>query len=474
MRSINIDCQRSINLYPEIDELGTGGENEVTSLVGTPGLSLLLTLPTFPIRGIYSATDGTLYAVGGNTLYKITLTAGVWGSTSVGTINSSTGTISMVDNGISLMLVDGTDGWFTTLGSALLTQVIDSLWNGANQVILADGFFIFNQPNTFKFYFSQSLSTTLIQNGIGFLSKNTPDKLVGMVWDKRNLWLFGEQETEIWYNAGAAAFGIAGAPPFQIVQGTYPQVGCAARFTIQQLDNKIFWVGKDPRGQGIVYMMNGYQPQRISTVPVEYAISTYGDISRATSWTYQEAGHNFYCLNFPSANTTWVFDTLTSAWHERAYLNTGVLQRHLAECHAFAFNTSIVGDYQNGNLYQLSSTVYTDNGVAIVSRRTSPHIEKDMDRIFYSQFQIDFEPGVGTDGSGQGIDPNVILRYSDDSGRTWSNEKWTTLGKIGHTKHRAQWFRLGHSRARVFEVTITDPVKRILIGADLMLQEGSN
>lgn len=474
MRSINIDCQRSINFYVDVDELGEGGESEKYSLIGTPGLRLLLTLPTSPIRGVYRATDGTLYAVAGNTLYMITLTLGVWDNTSVGTINSNSGTISMVDNGIDLMLVDGTDGWFTALGSTSLTQITDPLWEGANQVILADGFFIFNKPDSFEFYFSQSLSTTLIQNGLGFITKDTPDKLVGMVWDKRNLWLFGEQEVELWYDAGQAAFGVAGAPPFQIVQGTYPQVGCAARFSIQQVDNTIIWLGRDNNGQGAVYAMNGYQPQRISTFPVEYAISTYGDLSDATSWVYQDSGHHFYCLNIPGAGTTWVFDTKTNYWHERQYLSSGNLQRHLAENHAFAFNLSIVGDYQSGNIYELSNTTYTDNGNPLVSRRTSPHLEKDMDRIFYSQFQIEFEPGVGLDGSGQGVDPVVIMRFSDDAGYTWSNEKWTTLGKIGHTKHRAKWMRLGNSRSRVFEVTITDPVKRVLIGAELEFMAGAS
>jgi hypothetical protein len=475
MRSINIDCQRSVNFYVDVDELGTGGEGEKLSLIGTPGLTApLVTLPTSPIRAIYTATNGTLYACAGNTLYMVTLTLGVWAYTVVGTIASSNGTVSMVDNGIAIMLVDGTDGWYSTLGSTTLTKIVDPLWAGANQVILADGFFVFNQPNSFEFYFSQSLSTTLIQNGLGFLSKNTPDKLVGMVWDKRNLWLFGEQEVELWYNAGSAAFGISGAPPFQIVQGTYPQIGCAARFSIQEVDNTIIWLGRDKNGNGQVFAMNGYQPQRISTFPVEYAISTYGDLSQATAWVYQEAGHNFYCLNIPGAPTTWVFDTKTGFWHERCYLNSGVLERHRAENHSFAYNTSIVGDYQSGNLYQLSSSVYTDNGVPIVSRRTSPHIEKDMDRIFYSQFQIDFEPGVGLDGIGQGTDPIVILRYSDDNGHTWSNEKWATMGKIGHTKHRVQWQRLGRSRSRVFEITITDPVKRILIGADINASQGTS
>jgi hypothetical protein len=474
-RSLNVDAQRCVNLYLEMDEIGTGKEHEPAALVGTPGLSLLLTLPTLPIRGLYRSSADQLYAVGGSVLYLISVNgSGNWQYSSVGSLLTSTGTVSMADNGIDLMLVDGANGYSTALGSVGLTIVTDPLWEGANQVIFADGFFIFNKPNTFEFYFSQSESVSLIQGGLGLLSKNTPDPLVGMCWDHRSLWLFGEEETEIWYNAGAAVDGTPGAAPFQIVQGTYLQVGCAATFSIQQLANTIFWVGRDKNGEGAVYMAQGYAPQRISTFPIEYAISTYGDISATTSWTYQESGHSFYCLNFPNANTTWCYDATTGNWHERTYLNNGVQQRHLVENHAFAMNTHVVGDYSSGNLYSLSDSVYTDNGSPLVSKRTAPHLAEDMNRIFHAKFQLDFEPGVGLDGFGQGTTPAVVLRFSDDGGHSWSNEKWGTLGAIGQTKWRAFWRRLGESRDRVYEITITDPVKRILIGAELELIGGAS
>lgn len=482
-RSLNIDAQRCVNLYLELDELGTGNEHEPAALVGTPGLDLLLTLPTSPVRGIYMSTTGTLYAVAGNTLYSITDSSDTWSSTVVGTLLTSTGTVSMSDNSLHLFLVDGTNGYYSALGSTTLTQVTDPLWEGANQVIIADGFFIFNVPNSFEFYFSQSLTSdvtvsgtpadvTLIQNGLGLLSKNSTDPLVGMAWDHRTLWLFGKYETELWYDAGAAVDGTQGAPPFQIIQGVYMQVGCASTFSIQQLGNTIFWVGQDKNGWGAVYMANSYAPQRISTYPLEYQISTYGDLSNTTSWCYQAHGHNFYCVNFENADTTWCYDTATGRWHERCYLNNGVFERHLAECHAFAFDTHVVGDYQSGNLYALDDTTYTDNGNVLKSLRSSPHIAKDMDRVFHSKFQLEFEPGVGLDGSGQGTSPNAILRFSDDGGHSWSNEKWAQLGNIGQTRHRAIWRRLGQSRDRVYEISITDPVKRVLIGAEVDIQEG--
>ena len=468
MRSINVDCQRCINLYPELDEIGTEKEGEIASLVGTPGLSTpLITLGSGPIRGLYVASQGTIYVVSGNKLYYLTLSAGIWSSTSVGTINSSTGTVSMADNGIDLVLVDGTDGWYTPLGTASLTQITGDAWLGSTMVSVVDGYFVFIKPNSFEYYVSDLESVNL--NALNFASKESPDFIVGIAGDHRNLWLFGSKTTEVWYNAGNPT-GV----PFSIIQGGYLEIGCIAPFSIQKMNNSLFWLGCDKDGQGQVFMTSGYAPQRISTHPVELAIQSYGDLSKATSWCYQENGHHFYCLNFPGGTSTWVFDSATSLWHERCYLNSGIFERSRPECHAFSNNIHIVGDYQNGNVYQLSSTVYTDNGNPLIKQRIAPHLAKDMDRIVYARFQLDLEPGVGLDGSGQGTSPQAILQFSDDGGHTWSNEKWTSIGAIGQTKARAIWRRLGQSRDRVFKITISDPVKTVLIGAEIdLMQEAS-
>ena len=465
-----MDCQRCINLYPEMDEMHTGNEGEVASLIGTPGLSPLQTLGTYACRCLFTASNGVLYACYGNTVYSVT---SLWAFTTIGTINSFTGPVSMADNGIVMYLVDGTDGWYSTLGSTSLTQQTSPGWMGADFVTYQDGYFIFNVPGTNQFYVTDLLATTI--NALNFASKETnPDNIVGILSDNRNLWLFGSQTTEVWYDAGNPT-----GSPFSIVQGGYIEVGCAAAFSVAKINNMIFFLGQDPRGKGIVYAISGYQPQRVSTHAVELAIQSYGDLSDSTAYCYQENGHNFYVLNVPNANTTWVYDMVTGLWHERVYTNNGIFQRHLGQCHAFAYGAHVIGDYQTGNFYQMSSTYYLDNGKQITRQRISPHIAKDMNRIFYSTFQLEVEPGTGLDGlgwlgTGEGTNPQAMLQFSDDGGHTWSNERWAAIGQIGKTKWRAIWRRLGHARDRVFKLTITDPVKVVLIGAELDLLEGAS
>ena len=456
-----------MNLYPEFDETGLAKEKSIGSLIGTPGLSSpLVTLATSPVRGHFVASNGTFYVVSGNTLYTVSSS---WVATSVGTLNTAVGPVSMADNGVSLMLVDGVNAWYSTLGSGSMTQVTSANYLGAsNQVVYQDGVFIFLVPNSNEFFVSNQLDVTF--SGYFDHKASQPDNLIGIFSDHRNLWLFGAKTTEVWFDAGNPP----PSTPFSLIQGGFIETGCASPFSIKRIDNKIFFVGQDDsHGIGTVFMIQGFQPARISTHAIELAIQSYGDISGTTAWNYQDGGHNFYCLNFKNSagvsqgNTTWCYDLATGLWHERVFLSNGAFQRSLIETHSYVFNTHVVGDYSSGNLYQLSSSIYSDNGAYIPRERTFPHMNADMKRMTCYSFQLDLEPGTGLDGSGQGTNPQAMLQFSDDGGHSWSNEKWTSVGAIGQTKFRAIWRRLGRSRDKIFKIRITDPVKTVWIGATL-------
>ncbi len=463
LSSVNVDCQRCVNLYPEIDEIGTGKEKEVAALLGTPGLRLLATVGAGPIRGMWNATNGQgFYVVSYNKLYKV---SSLWVATELGTLSSTDGPVSIADNGLQLVVVDGPNGYIWDFALLTFNQVTDPAFPGADQVVFQDSYFVFTKPSSGMFFISGQNEVTFDALDIAS-AEGSPDNLNGILSSHRDLWLFGTQSVEVWFDSGAALF------PFERIQGAFVEQGCAAKFSVAKMDNTVFWLGQNEKGGGIVFMANGYQPMRISTHAVEQAIQSYGDLSATTGYTYQSGGHHFYVLNFAAANTTWVFDTSTKLWHERTYTVAGQAQRHRADNHAYAFSTHVVGDYQNGNIYELTKDVFTDNGSAIIRRRVTPHLSEDEVFLFFNEFQLDIESGTGLDGSGQGTDPQAILEWSDDFGHTWSNEKWASMGKIGQTKWRAMWRRMGRARDRVFRVTISDPVKVVLIGAEIDFTPG--
>lgn len=464
LQSVNVDCQRCVNLFPELNALGTGKEREIAFLAPTPGLKLLVNLPAGPVRGIWSASNGSVFAAAGNALYSISSS---WVATQIGTLLSSSGSVSMADNGIALVIVDGAFGYSWTFGTSTFAQITDPNFLGANQVVYIDGYFIFNQPGTQHFYLSGLNALTFNALDVG-TAAGSPDPLVGLASNSQNLYAIGSKSIEVFYDSGDTF-------PFTRIGGAILDVGCSAAFSISKLEGSIYFLGGDTNGSGIVYRLQGYQFQRISTPAIESTIRalTPAQIAAATSYTYQQGGHLFYCLNLPGTNSTWVYDSSTQFWHERTYLNLWSLERHRSECSAVAFGLNITGDYQNGNIYLLDSATYNDNGTPIKRIRSAPHFGQDMMNVFHKSFILDMEVGVGNDGSGLGTDPQVMLRWSDDGGHSWSQERWMSAGKIGKTRTRVAWRRLGLSRDRVYEVSISDPVKVVLIGAEIDVEQGA-
>jgi hypothetical protein len=280
--------------------------------------------------------------------------------------------------------------------------------------------------------------------------------------------VFGTDSVEVWYDSGATDF------PLQRIQGAFNEIGCVSAFSVAKLDNGLFWLGTDARGQGIVYRANGYTGVRVSTHAIEYAIAQYGNISDAIAYTYQQEGHAFYVLTFPSGNATWVYDVSTQVWHERAGFDNGEFMRHRSNCQCNFGGNILVGDFENGNIYRFDLDVYADNGGIqkwLRSWRALPTGQNNLKRTAHHSLQLDCETGVGLN-DGQGSDPQVMLRWSDDGGHTWSNEHWSPIGKIGAYGHRTFWRRLGMTlklRDRVYELSGTDPNKIAIMGAELIL-----
>lgn len=462
-RSLNFDCQRCVNLYPVIGE--SGNAKSVRALFGTPGLRLLATLDgSGGIRGLYRPATGDAIAVRGSTVYRV---ASDWTATEVGSIDAEETQVSMVDNGTVAVLVTGSYGYVLNLSTNDLTQITDGAFYGASRVSYNDTYFIFERPGTNQFYIAVERGGELQFDALDFASaESNGEPIVSHIINHNELLLFKQTVTEIWRDTGGTDF------PYSRDGNAAIEQGCAATHSVAALDNTVFWLGRDKTGQGVVWRMNGYTPMRVSHDGVERAIQGCSDISDAIAYAYQQEGHVFYVLTFPTGGATWVYDVATQLWHERAYLNpaTGDFERHRSNCHAFFGGQHVVGDWENGNLYALDLSYYSDNGDPLVALRSAPHIaDGDYARIRFNSIQVDIEAGVGLP-SGQGSAPLMMIRWSDDGGHTWSTLRTMSMGAIGKYKARARLNRLGMSRDRVFEVSISDPVKRVIIGASVDAQ----
>jgi hypothetical protein len=463
-RSVNAADNRMVNLFPEV--IPEGGK-EAAFLSRCPGLEFLQTVGTGPIRGLWAhQTNGTdFYVVSGVQVFKLSsLTAT---PTLLGTV-SGTGPVSIADNGTQIFFACNGPSYIYNEVTNVFQQITDPDFPGAVTVGYLDGYFVFNEPDSQKVWVTSIFEGTQI-DALDFASaEGSPDGLVGLIVDHREAWLFGTDSVEVWYDAGLADF------PLARIQGAFNEIGCVAAFSIAKLDNGLFWLGTDARGQGIVYRANGYTGTRVSTHAVEYAIAQYGNLADAIAYTYQQEGHAFYVLTFPTGNATWVYDVATQAWHERAGWDNGAFMRHRSNCQCNFGGNIIVGDYENGNIYRFDLDVFADNGGIqkwLRSWRALPTGQNNLKRTAHHSLQLDCQSGVGL-VTGQGDNPQVMLRWSDDGGHTWSNEHWSPMGKIGQYFHRVFWRRLGMTlklRDRVYEVSGTDPVKIAIVGAELIL-----
>ena len=464
-RSVNAADNQMINLFPEI--VPEGGK-EPAFLQRAPGLRLLVTVGTGPIRGIRTVGD-YLYVVSGNSLYRVDDSYTV---TLLGVVNDIQTPVSMSDNGTQVVVAcDGPMYVYNTITSAF-AQVTDPDFPGAINVSFLDGYFVFIEPSSQKVWVT-ALNDPLSVDPLDFASAEAdPDNLVSLIVDHGQVWLFGTNSVEVWYDSGAADF------PLQRIDGAFNEIGCAATFSVAKMDNSLFWLGSDRRGKGIVYRANGYSGTRVSTHAVEWQIQQYSDISDAVAYTYQQDGHSFYVLSFPTANATWVYDVATQAWHERAGFINGAFTRHRSNCQTYFNNVNAVGDYQNGNIYAFDMEKYSDHDRIqkwLRSWRALPTGQNNLKRTVQHTLQLDCETGVGLE-NGQGSNPLIMLRWSDDGGHTWSNEHLASMGRIGEYFKRVFWRRLGMTlklRDRVYEVSGTDPVKVAIVGAELLL-DGTN
>ena len=479
-----------VNLFPEaIPESG----KEPAFLNRAPGLKLQATIGVGPIRGLWTF-DNYLYVASGNTLYKVD---GDYNATDLGVL-ANDGPVSMADDGIHLFIACNGPSFVYNAQTDAFGEITDPDFPGALTVSYLDGYFVFIEPNSQRVWTTTLLDPTSI-DPLDFASaEGDPDHLVSSIVNHSEVWLFGGNSVEVWYNAATGA-----GFPLQRIQGAFNEIGCAATFSVAKLDNSLFWLGADDRGRGIVYRSNGYIGTRVSTHAVEWQIQQYGDISDAIAYSYQQDGHAFYVLTFPTAQATWVYDVATQAWHERASFSGKSFSRHRSNCQV-SFNSQIlVGDFQNGNVYSFDLEKYSDHDKIqkwLRSWRALPVGTNNLKRTAQHSLQLDCETGVGLPGVTEVpghiylnplqivgdfyinqevivvnsvdnyVEPQVMLRWSDDGGHTWSNEHWRSMGGVGAYGTRVIWRRLGMTtklRDRVYEISGTDPVKIAIVAAQL-------
>ncbi|HXG71328.1 MAG TPA: hypothetical protein VNJ04_12050 [Gemmatimonadaceae bacterium] len=461
-QNANATSERLMNLYLEKNE--TPGAKAPWVLNPTPGVTAYTTLAQSPNRGLF-AQDGRAWAVGGNRLYEVFAGATPTDRGLVARDSNPATFASSGDTGGQLFVTSGDRGYILDLSTHVLTQVVLDVTFGA----YVDGYFLGLDTTESVLRMSNLLDGTTWSATNTIPRDTAGDKWKAMVVAHGDIWLVGSETTDVFYNAGTSPV------PFAPIPGAFIEMGTCAPFSVVVFDGTPAWIAQGARGRGIVVRANGYgAPTRISTHAIEYALQSYSTIDDAIGFTYEEYGHTFYVLNFPTAGATWVYDASTEQWHERGWWDgaVGTFTTYRPQFHAAAFGTHLVGDRSSGVVYEMKSSLSTDvDGTGIRRVRRAPHISDQQQWMFYAHLHIDMQTGLGL-STGQGSDPTVMLRYSNDGGRTFGNERTVSAGALGRYAARARFTRLGRARDRVFEVSFSDPVPFRLTAAYLDVTKG--
>lgn len=428
--------------------------------------------------GEYQDSTGQLFAVSGAAVYYVDAN---FVMTQIGTIDAGTSIVSMADNGTTILLVDGTTkGYLIDIESKAFSQISDPAFYGADHVDYIRTVFVLNRPGTVQFYISGSLTTTFDPLDFG-QKTSSADPLVIAAALNDQIWLLGTRRGEVWYFSGDALF------PFQQLPGVIIEHGCGAVYSTATTDKNMFWLTQDKDGKPwIAKGGTDYSVLRISTHALEEEIQEYVRWDDAVGYTYQIFGHTFYDIVFPSADRTWSFDLSTEEWNQYVSIDVnGKEHRMKGFLAAYAYNTNVMIDWKNGNLYSLDPNYFADDLDPIKCVRGFPHVGAGAQRVIYPGFIADmdvgqvkgltfdekayqspwsagFSDGFGPFYSAGDRIPQVSCRFSASRGNTWSDRRQRSLGATGQYLKVLKWANWGEARDGVFELEWAVPCKTAL------------
>ncbi len=465
------DQEFTFNWLVELAE--APGATSKASLYPVPGFRLFGAVNQLGGRALFAmgsgqtAISGRAFGVTGNSFYEL-LADGTTTPRGTVAVDSNPATIcTNGDGGFQLFLTSGNNGYCYDLLTNTLTQVLTGAATQGGELY---GYFVAVDAVRNQIRISALFDGTT-WDPTQFLARSIgADPWTALLTTPYgNIFLPGSQTGEFLYNAATFPFPFAPDPSGLIEEGI------AATFSLQQAGKSAVWLGTNKNGGYQVQRAAGYTPQRISTHAIEDQIAGYPRVDDAIGETYEDRGHAFYLLTFPTAGVTHVYDFTTSKWHQRGHW---IAEQNRADAlrptfHCFAFNKHLMADRTTGQIYQMDASFGMDiDGRPLVRIRRAPALVNQRQRVFFPLFEVLLQAGVGL-ATGQGSLPVVLCRHSNNGGITWSNERSASAGAIGQYGTRLRFLNTGSGRLRVFEIRVSDPVPWKVTDAFLQLMPSS-
>jgi hypothetical protein len=486
-RSLAVAGERCVNLFPEAVR-GNGATARAPLIYyPTSGHKRVWDLGNnAPIRALfYEPGMGRAFAVASGNFFEL-FKDGTFKVVGVGLSDGPTG---IVTNSIQLLIVANGGAHIFDLNTSSMQAIVNPPFDDVSVAPAFMDNYFFVSPLGTRTFFRSALNDGTSWDSNDEETKSTySDPISGFLSNTGHgqLLIFGTRSLEPWYDSGD------NNNPFLPITGSVVAQGTEAPQSITWADNTAFFLGSDSLGTCIVYRLNGYTPTRISNHAIEWAMQQYPRISDAVAFAYQEGGHTFYHISFPSGGkiieqpggivsvlpggATWVYDCATNMWHERCRLDGGAEKMDRALFHMEAFGWHVIaGGDTTGHVYRMDRTYLDDAGSPLLHLRSAPVLNDERCWLYLGPFELDVQTGLSAldDGTGHEQEPHVIVNISRDGGFTWGPDYHISLGKVGQFKQRVRKAVNGRGRLPCFRVWWTDPVDTALINAYLQVTKGA-
>ena len=466
-KSSVVSSQRRLNVY---FENRPDGDKTKVAIYGTPGMLFAFSAPigytNIPARAFIGTPFGAYYIIGGYFTFFVPFV----GSAVAYAIGSVSGPASIVAGPSQVLAVDGNGGYISTKSGTSVTFAAVASFPavGAVTCTYVSGFFVAEQPGTQKFWVSNFNDGTT-WNSLAFASASAyADTILAVDNLSGVLITFSTQHIEFWSNAGLTP------QPFAPLISAANEFGLAAIFSRAHLDQSICFLGQTRTGKVQFCQIIGYNISVISDADIDSIINGFSVTSDAVAMSYQADQHKFYQVSFPTANRSFLYDTSTRIWSEVQTGTSTTPTRHLGNLSAIYNGVTYVSSYLQNAFFTMDPNTYTDNALPIPREIVTRHVFSGFNRIRISLVYLDMETGVGSsDGTAVTVpeNPQIMLQSSKDNGRTWSAERWVSLGPVGQYLTRVLWRRFGSSRDYVFKIRMTDPVKFVITDGAIKIAE---
>jgi hypothetical protein len=449
-RSLPVSSQVTRNFYIELNPQG----KEIASFQPFPGLKPFGTTGSGVSRGM-GALNGVLYTVTGNNLYSVN-NLGV--GTLIGNIQGS-GRCSLDTDGANLVIATGVGKPYTYDGSAL-TQGTDVDLPNASTVTYINRRVVYDGTGA-DIAFADLDEPLTVNSANVTIAESQPDDMLAVIAHNSQVYAFGEESIEPYYNSGV------GNPPYQVITNSTENLGLNAIHSVASNKDYVYFLGSDL----IPHRISGLAVQPIGNPAIGQAIRNYSKTSDAYGVAFKFDSLGFYLLSFPSGGETWLFNEQSELWVNLAYGTDG--GQHLISDYQFIYGKHLVSDRLTGNIYELDFETFTDNNTVIQRVRDTASINGTTfgfpgRKIFMDKLELIIQPGASL----VTVEAKIVMQYSDDNGRTWSSERWATIGEQGDYTYKLWWFGLGDFYNRQFRFTMTDPINWVLISASADIEVG--